>query len=199
MAPRNFGHEARKIEFLFPSVDQISSARNGNAGERVIINLSKTDLLTVFLLAGCTPQLKLGSGRNQNIRIDRSEVSDLAERSDTSSLGKIGLQNIFTYEKELLEYGTKALRSISDLRMIGAAKEKAAVLSFVLPNIHPHDLGTLVDEDGIAIRTGHHCTMPIMQRFGVPATARASLVFYNTKQEIDQLIAAIKRAKEVFQ
>jgi len=111
---------------------------------------------------------------------------------------KIGLQNIFAYEKELLEYGTKALHAISDLRIIGTAKEKTAVLSFVLPNIHPHDLGTLVDEDGIAIRTGHHCTMPIMQRFGVPATARASLAFYNTKEEIDKLVGAIKRAKEVF-
>ena len=112
---------------------------------------------------------------------------------------KIGLQNIFAYEKELLEYGTKALRVIPDLRMIGTAKEKAAVLSFVLPNIHPHDLGTLVDEDGIAIRTGHHCTMPVMQRFKVPATARASLAFYNTKTEIDKLVEAIQRAKVVFE
>lgn len=111
---------------------------------------------------------------------------------------KTGMQNIFAYEKELLEYGTKALGTIADLRIIGTAKEKAAVLSFILPNIHPHDLGTLVDEDGIAIRTGHHCTMPIMQRFGVPATARASLAFYNTKEEIDKLVVAIKRAEEVF-
>lgn len=111
---------------------------------------------------------------------------------------KIGLENIFEYEKTLLEYGTRALGAISDIRIIGTAKEKAAVLSFVLPNIHPHDLGTLVDEDGIAIRTGHHCTMPIMQRFGVPATARASLAFYNTKEEIDKLVEAVSRAKEVF-
>ena len=113
-------------------------------------------------------------------------------------VNRVGLQNISEYENELLKYGTKALRSIEDLRLIGTAKEKASVLAFVLPRIHPHDLGTLVDEDGIAIRTGHHCTMPLMKRFNVPATPRASLAFYNTKEEIDQLVNAIHRAKEVF-
>ena len=113
-------------------------------------------------------------------------------------VNRVGLQNISEYENELLKYGTKALSSIEDLRLIGTAKEKASVLAFVLPRIHPHDLGTLVDEDGIAIRTGHHCTMPLMKRFNVPATARASLAFYNTKEEIDQLVKAIHRAKEVF-
>ncbi len=110
----------------------------------------------------------------------------------------IGLERIAEYEKELLDYGTKALSAISDLRMIGTASDKAAILSFVLPHVHAHDVGTLVDEEGIAIRTGHHCTMPLMQRFGVPATCRASLAFYNTPQELDRLVVAIGKAKEVF-
>jgi cysteine desulfurase/selenocysteine lyase len=82
--------------------------------------------------------------------------------------------------------------------LIGTAKEKAGILSFVLEGIHPHDTGTILDREGIAIRTGHHCTMPLMERLGVPATARASLSFYNTKQEIDSLVAGITRVKEVF-
>ena len=111
----------------------------------------------------------------------------------------IGFTRITNYEEELLNYGTKALSAIPDLRLIGTAKNKAAILSFILPNIHPHDLGTLVDEDGIAIRTGHHCTQPVMKHFNVSATSRASFAFYNTKEEIDQLVRAILRAKKVFQ
>lgn len=110
----------------------------------------------------------------------------------------VGLNNIAAYEKELLLYGTKALKNIPGLRLIGTAKEKAPILSFAFEAIHAHDLGTLVDEEGVAIRTGHHCTMPLMERFKVPATARASLSFYNTKSEIDTLVEAIYKAKEVF-
>ena len=110
----------------------------------------------------------------------------------------VGLNNIAGYEKELLQYGTKALREIPGLRLIGTAKEKIAILSFVFETIHAHDLGTLVDEEGVAIRTGHHCTMPLMERFGVPATSRASLSFYNTKSEIDVLVEAIYKTKEIF-
>lgn len=111
----------------------------------------------------------------------------------------IGFAHIITYEEELLTYGTKALSTIPDLRLIGTAKNKSAILSFILPDIHPHDLGTLVDEEGVAIRTGHHCTQPVMQHFNVPATSRASFSLYNTKEEIDQLVQAILKAKEVFQ
>ena len=82
--------------------------------------------------------------------------------------------------------------------MIGTAKDKAGVLSFVLEGVHPHDVGTILDREGIAIRTGHHCAMPVMDRFGIPATARASLAFYNTKEEIDALVAGIHKVKEVF-
>ncbi len=110
----------------------------------------------------------------------------------------IGLENIAEYEEELLAYGTKILKSILGLKLIGTAKHKASILSFILPSIHPHDLGTLVNEEGIAIRTGHHCTQPVMKRFNVPATARASLAFYNTKEELDRLVAAITKAKEIF-
>lgn len=110
----------------------------------------------------------------------------------------VGLDAINEYKKELLDYGTKALLTIPDLRLIGTAKHKSSILSFVLPDIHPHDLGTIVDSEGVAIRTGHHCTQPVMKRFNIPATARASLAFYNTKEEIDALVAAIKKAREVF-
>ncbi len=113
-------------------------------------------------------------------------------------LGGVGLDRVAAYEHELLAYGTEALSRIPGLRLIGTAKEKASVLSFVLDGIHAHDVGTIVDREGIAIRTGHHCAMPVMDRFGVPATSRASLALYNTKEEIDALVAAIYKVKEVF-
>ena len=111
----------------------------------------------------------------------------------------LGFNQIAEHEKELLAYGTRVLSQIPQLRLIGTAKNKAAILSFILPNIHAHDIGTLIDEEGIAIRTGHHCTQPVMKHFGVPATSRASFTFYNTKEEIDQLARAIIKAKEVFE
>jgi cysteine desulfurase / selenocysteine lyase len=102
------------------------------------------------------------------------------------------------YESDLLSYATGALLEIPGLRIIGTAREKAGVISFVLDGIHPHDIGTIVDQEGIAIRTGHHCAQPVMDRFGVPATARASLAFYNTKEDIDALVASLHKVKEVF-
>ena len=113
-------------------------------------------------------------------------------------VNEIGLEAITAYERELLAYATDRLSKISGLRLIGTAKEKVGVLSFVAGGVHPHDLGTLLDNEGIAIRAGHHCAQPLMSRFGVPATARASLAFYNTKQEIDALIAGIHKAIEFF-
>ena len=110
----------------------------------------------------------------------------------------IGIDAIAAYEHELLEYATDAALNVEGIRLIGTAKEKASILSFVLDKIHPHDLGTILDHQGIAIRTGHHCAMPVMERFKVPATARASFSFYNTKQEIDVLITGIKNARKVF-
>jgi cysteine desulfurase / selenocysteine lyase len=113
-------------------------------------------------------------------------------------VNQIGIDRIARYEHELLEYGTEALSQIPGLRLIGTAKEKAGVLSFVLEGVHPHDVGTILDREGLAIRTGHHCAMPLMDRFGIPATARASLAFYNTREEIDALVVGIHKVKEVF-
>jgi cysteine desulfurase / selenocysteine lyase len=113
-------------------------------------------------------------------------------------LSRIGLDRIAAYEHELLVYGTQALEQIPGLRMIGTAREKAAVLSFVIEGIHPHDIGTVLDRLGIAVRTGHHCAQPVMDRFGVPATTRASLAFYNTTSEIDALAAGLRKVKEIF-
>ena len=110
----------------------------------------------------------------------------------------VGYETFGAYEDELLDYGTKALESIGGLRIIGTATRKAGILSFVIENIHPHDIGTILDAEGIAVRTGHHCAQPVMQRFQIPATARASLAMYNTKEDIDALVRGIDRVIEVF-
>jgi len=110
----------------------------------------------------------------------------------------IGLEKIAAYEHELLLYGTEILSRIPGLRIIGTAREKAAVLSFVMEGIHPHDIGTVLDRQGIAVRTGHHCAQPVMDWFHVPATTRASLAFYNTAGEIDALAAGLGKVKEIF-
>ena len=113
-------------------------------------------------------------------------------------LNAIGVENISRYEHELLTYGTEKLGSIEGVRLIGTAKERAGVISFVIEGVHPHDVGTILDQEGIAIRTGHHCAQPIMDRFGIPATARASFAFYNTKEEVDALANGIQKVREVF-
>jgi cysteine desulfurase/selenocysteine lyase len=113
-------------------------------------------------------------------------------------LEEVGLDAISAHEADLLAHGTRALSEVPRLRLIGTAREKAGVLSFVLEGIHPHDIGTIVDREGIAIRTGHHCAQPLMDRFDVPATARASLGLYNTKEELDALAAALRKVSEVF-
>jgi cysteine desulfurase/selenocysteine lyase len=110
----------------------------------------------------------------------------------------IGLDAIAAYEHELLVYGTERLEAIPGLRIIGTAREKAAVLSFVMEGIHPHDIGTVLDRLGIAVRTGHHCAQPVMDRFGIPATTRASLAFYNTAAELDHLAAGLHKVREMF-
>jgi cysteine desulfurase / selenocysteine lyase len=113
-------------------------------------------------------------------------------------VGGLGIENIGAYEHDLLEYATAAVSSIPGLKIIGTAREKAGVLSFTLENIHPHDIGTILDREGIAIRTGHHCSQPVMKRFGVDSTARASFAMYNTKQEVDALVRGIQKVREVF-
>jgi cysteine desulfurase/selenocysteine lyase len=103
----------------------------------------------------------------------------------------IGFDAIGTHERALLDYATPRLLEVPGLRLIGTAPRKASILSFVMDGIHPHDIGTIVDRRGIAIRTGHHCAQPVMDRLGIPATARASLAMYNTTEEIDALVAAL--------
>ena len=113
-------------------------------------------------------------------------------------VSRVGLEAISAYEQELLRYATGKLLELDGLRIIGTAAEKAAVISFVLEGVHPHDIGTVVDQEGIAIRTGHHCAQPLMLRFNVPATSRASFGLYNTKEEADALVASLRKVIEVF-
>lgn len=110
----------------------------------------------------------------------------------------LGLDPIQSYERELLFEATQKLEAVEGLKIIGTAPEKSAIVSFTLGEIHPHDIGTILDQQGIAIRTGHHCAQPIMRRFGLPATARASFAFYNTKEEISVLVEALKKVRHVF-
>ncbi|MBI3586839.1 MAG: cysteine desulfurase [Ignavibacteriales bacterium] len=113
-------------------------------------------------------------------------------------IAQLDWQAVSEYEHELLQYATEVISGIDGVKIIGTAKEKASVISFVLDGVHPHDIGTILDQEGIAIRTGHHCAQPVMQRFNIPATARASLALYNTKAEIERLAAGIQKVIEVF-
>jgi len=113
-------------------------------------------------------------------------------------VNELGLDRIEAHERDLLRQATESLSTIPGIRLIGTAKEKASVLSFVMDGIHPHDIGTILDQEGIAIRTGHHCAQPVMERFGIPATARASFAFYNTREEVNALVKGIDRVREVF-
>jgi cysteine desulfurase / selenocysteine lyase len=110
----------------------------------------------------------------------------------------LGLQAIAAHEAELTDYGLRALRELPGVRLIGTARERASVLSFVMQGVHPHDIGTILDLEGVAVRTGHHCAQPVMARFGVPATARASVALYNTVDELDALVRALAKVREVF-
>jgi cysteine desulfurase/selenocysteine lyase len=114
-------------------------------------------------------------------------------------LNGLAVEQRLGFERELLAHGTRVLNQIPGLRLIGTAADKAGVLSFVLTDIHPHDIGTILDGEGIAVRTGHHCAQPLMRRFGVDATVRASLAFYNTPQELDRLGVALQKVKEIFE
>jgi len=111
----------------------------------------------------------------------------------------IGLDGIAAHERDLLAYATYEVSSITGVRIIGTAREKASILSFTLDGVHPHDIGTVLDREGVAIRAGHHCAMPVMQRFGIAGTARASFAFYNTRQEVDALVAGIHQVRRMFQ
>ena len=110
----------------------------------------------------------------------------------------VGRDAIARWEGELLARATDLVGALPGVRLVGTAAEKAGVLSFVLEGVHPHDVGTVLDDEGVAVRAGHHCAQPVMQRFGIPATVRASFAFYNTADEIDELVRGIERARKVF-
>jgi cysteine desulfurase/selenocysteine lyase len=152
---------------------------------------------------------KVGGGTIKTVTFEKTEYADLPLKFEAGTpnieggiglaaaidyVNEIGLENIAAYECELLDYATAKLSAIEGLRIIGTAKEKASVISFIIEDIHPLDIGTILDKQGIAVRTGHHCTQPLMQHFGIPGTIRASLVFYNTKEEIDVLVRGIDKA-----
>ena len=113
-------------------------------------------------------------------------------------LTEIGVERAGAHETDLLDYATEQVNRLPGVRIIGTAENKAAVLSFTVDGVHPHDVGTLLNEEGVAVRTGHHCAQPVMQRFGIPATSRASFAFYNTMAEVDALVAGIRKVQKVF-
>jgi cysteine desulfurase/selenocysteine lyase len=154
-----------------------------------------------------------GGGMIRVVTFDETTFAGLPERFEAGTpnvAGAIGLGAAVDYlagfdraslerhEHDLLDYGTRALRDVAGLRLIGTAPRKIGVLSFVVDGIHPHDLGTILDREGVAIRAGHHCTQPLMKRFGVAATARASFGAYNGRDDVDQLVAAIRKSQEMF-
>ena len=110
----------------------------------------------------------------------------------------LGLDRVAAWEHDLLEYATRRVGAIPGVRIFGNAPDKSSILSFVIESVHAHDVGTILDSEGVAVRTGHHCTMPVMTRFDVPAMARASLAFYNTRADIDALAGGIEKVREVF-
>jgi len=113
-------------------------------------------------------------------------------------VSSVGFEAIATHDRELLDHGTALLDRIPGLRIIGRARDKVAVLSFVLDGVHPHDIGTVLDSEGIAVRAGHHCAQPVMEHFGVPATTRASLGLYNSKEDLDALASGLVKIREMF-
>ena len=125
-------------------------------------------------------------------------VGAIAMGAAVDYLQGIGLEAIGRYESGLLDYATEALSAVPGVRLVGTATHRASVLSFVIDGVHPHDVGTILDREGIAVRAGHHCAQPVMDHFGLPATVRASLALYNTRQEIDQLVSGVARVQEIF-
>lgn len=159
------------------------------------------------------PPYQGGGDMIRSVTFERTEYSELPTKFEAGTpniagvigfgaaldyLQNLGMENIKAYEHELLQYATQALREIKGLHIIGNAADKAAVISFILDDVHPHDIGSIVDHNGVAIRAGHHCAMPVMQFYGIPATARASFSLYNTHREIDLLVSAVYTARELF-
>jgi cysteine desulfurase/selenocysteine lyase len=159
------------------------------------------------------PPYQTGGGMIRTVTFEKTTFAPIPEKFEAGTpaiaaniglgaaidyLNSIDFEAATRYEHELLQYATEKLSAIEGVRLIGTAREKASVLSFTIENVHPHDIGTILDQNGIAIRAGHHCAQPVMQFFDVPATARASFAFYNTREEVDVLADAIQKVIEVF-
>jgi cysteine desulfurase/selenocysteine lyase len=159
------------------------------------------------------PVYQGGGGMIGRVTFERTTFADLPYKFEAGTphiagaiglaaaldyLTAIGIERVAAYEDELLKYATGALTQVPGLRLTGTAPAKASVLSFVLGDVHPHDVGTILDREGVAVRAGHHCCQPLMARLGVPATARASLALYNTREDVDALVAALRTVREVF-
>ncbi|HEX9929113.1 MAG TPA: cysteine desulfurase [Pyrinomonadaceae bacterium] len=159
------------------------------------------------------PPYQTGGGMIRTVTFEKTTFAPIPEKFEAGTpaiaaniglgaaidyLNSIDLAKAAEYEHELLEYATEKLSAIEGVRIIGTAREKASVLSFTIEDAHPHDVGTILDQSGIAVRAGHHCAQPVMQFFKVPATARASFAFYNTKEEVDALAKAVEKVIEVF-
>lgn len=164
-------------------------------------------------LLAALPPYQAGGDMIRSVTFERTTYADIPQRFEAGTphiagaiglhaaldyLTAVGLERIERYDAELLAYGTERLREVEGVRLIGEAEHKSGVLSFVMDGVHPHDIGTILDTMGIAIRAGHHCAQPVMDRFSLPATARASLAFYNTRQEIDAFVGALRATREVF-
>jgi cysteine desulfurase/selenocysteine lyase len=164
-------------------------------------------------LLDAMPPYQGGGDMILTVTFEKSQYNDLPHKFEAGTpniagaigfgaaieyINSIGFDAIQAREKELLGYANAKAEAFEGLRRIGTAKEKACVLSFVMDGVHPHDLGTILDREGVAIRAGHHCAMPVMQFYKVPATARASFSIYNTEAEVDALFAALTKAKEMF-
>jgi cysteine desulfurase/selenocysteine lyase len=159
------------------------------------------------------PPYQGGGDMINSVTFEKTTYSDLPYRFEAGTpniagaiglgaafdyVNEIGIERIAEHERDLLKYATRALSHVPGLRIIGTAAKKASVISFILDSAHPHDIGTIVDHEGIAIRTGHHCAQPVMDRLGIPATARASVAMYNTREEIDALVRALYKVIELF-
>ncbi|MFP5287886.1 MAG: SufS family cysteine desulfurase [Thermoanaerobaculia bacterium] len=164
-------------------------------------------------LLAAMPPWQTGGGMVQAVTFKKTTFAPPAHRFEAGTpfiegaialgaaldyVGRIGLPAIADWEAELLAYATERLQEVRGLRLVGTARHKAAVVSFAMEGIHPHDVGTILDQEGVAVRAGHHCAQPVMVRFGVPATTRASFGLYNRMEDVDALVAALRRAREIF-
>jgi cysteine desulfurase/selenocysteine lyase len=164
-------------------------------------------------LLDAMPPYQGGGDMIRSVTFDRTEYNDLPYKFEAGTpniagaiglgaaldyVSTIGMQAIAAHERDLLTYATQAASGIPGLRIVGTARRKASILSFTLDGLHPHDIGTILDDQGVAIRAGHHCAMPVMQRYGIGGTARASFALYNTREEVDALVAGIRKAQEMF-